>query len=340
VTPSFAVQAGYVTSLGRHLEVFPNYNNVVQILPQTLPSGQSITNFVPFPDFARGSSYAVTEGSSYYHGLQTKAEKRFSNGLSFLGTYTWSKVRTDAIDLLNNTLSGYRAPNVPSFGIHGDYSLAGFDIRNVFHLSGNYELPIGRGKRFLNDAGGALNALAGGWSFVWSTTLQNGQPFTLRCPTGTTTGTACNDLIIKGQDPYAGPHNVNQFLNPAAFAQPCKLAPGGAPIANDPVNCVPLSGTAGLGASPGQVIGPNFRRLDFSTFKEFQMKERFRLQFRAEMFNILNHPNFNAPGFGGNGVVAISGATNFTSSNFGKIGSTRDAPYDPRQIQFALKFYY
>src|SRR5690242_4337524 len=67
VTPSFAVQAGYVTSLGRHLEVFPNYNNVVQILPQTLPSGQSITNFVPFPDFARGSSYAVTEGSSYYH---------------------------------------------------------------------------------------------------------------------------------------------------------------------------------------------------------------------------------------------------------------------------------
>ena len=109
---------------------------------------------------------------------------------------------------------------------------------------------------------------------------------------------------------------------------------------NDPVGCVPLSGPAALGGSPGQVVGPGFHRLDFSTFKEFPFKERFRLQFRAEMFNILNHPNFNAPGFGGNGVVAISGATNFTSSNFGKIGSTRDAPYDPRQIQFALKLYY
>jgi hypothetical protein len=54
----------------------------------------------------------------------------------------------------------------------------------------------------------------------------------------------------------------------------------------------------------------------------------------------LNHPNFNAPGFGGNGVVAIPGALNFTNANFGQIGSTRDAPYDPRQIQFALKFYY
>ena len=64
------------------------------------------------------------------------------------------------------------------------------------------------------------------------------------------------------------------------------------------------------------------------------------MQFRSEFFNILNHPNFNAPGFGGNGVVAIGGSNNFTSSNFGEIGSTRDAPYDPRQIQFALKLYF
>ncbi len=86
--------------------------------------------------------------------------------------------------------------------------------------------------------------------------------------------------------------------------------------------------------------GPGFHRLDFSIFKDFPIKERFRLQFRSEIFNILNHPNFNAPGFGGNGVVAISGAADFKNSNFGFIGSTRDAPNDPRQIQFALKFYY
>ncbi len=65
------------------------------------------------------------------------------------------------------------------------------------------------------------------------------------------------------------------------------------------------------------------------------------MQFRAEFFNILNHPNFNAPGFGGNGVV-VDSRTQATSKarNFGEIGSTRDAPYDPRQIQFALKLYY
>ena len=101
-----------------------------------------------------------------------------------------------------------------------------------------------------------------------------------------------------------------------------------------------LTGLAALGGPPTQLAGPPFHRLDFSTFKDFQLSERFRLQFRAELFNILNHPNFNAPGFGGNGVVAISGSTDFKSSNFGEVGSTRDAPYDPRQIQFALKLYY
>ncbi|HEX7961782.1 MAG TPA: TonB-dependent receptor [Terriglobales bacterium] len=340
LTESLAVQAGYVTSLGRHLEVFPGSNQVSQILGQTLPAGKNITNFIPFPDFARGSSYAITEGSSAYHGLQTKIEKRFANGLSFLGAYTWSKVRSDATDLLNNgSLGGYRAPAVPGFGIKGDYGLASFDIRNVFHFSGNYELPFGKNKRFLSGAGGVTNALAGGWSVVWSTTLQGGQPVTLRCPSGTTTGTSCNDLLVKGQDPYAGPHDVTQFWNPKAFAQPCQLGPDGSPTSS-PAGCVPLTGLAALGGPQAQVEGPGFHRLDFSTFKEFPFNERIRLQFRAEMFNVLNHPNFNAPGFGGNGVVAISGATNFTSSNFGKIGSTRDAPYDPRQIQFALKLYY
>ena len=340
LTPSLAVQAGYVTSLGRHLEVFPGSNQVSQILGQTLPTGKTITNFIPYPDFARGSSYAITEGSSHYNALQTKIEKRFATGLSFLGTYTWSQVRSDATDLLNNgSLAGYRASAVPGFGITGDYGLASFDIRNVFHFSGNYQLPFGKGKRYMSSGGGFADAVAGGWTIVWSTTLQGGQPITLRCPSGTTTGTSCNDIRIPGADPYAGPHDVTQFLNPKAFTQPCVLDSSGNPTSS-PAGCIPLTGLAALGGQQGQVAGPGFHRLDFSTFKEFPIKERFRLQFRAEMFNILNHPNFNSPGFGGNGVVAIANALNFTSTNFGKIGSTRDAPYDPRQIQFALKFYY
>jgi hypothetical protein len=75
-------------------------------------------------------------------------------------------------------------------------------------------------------------------------------------------------------------------------------------------------------------------------FKNFKVNERFSVQFRSEFFNILNHPNFNAPNFGGNGVVSIGGSGNFNDPHFGEVGSTRDNPYDPRQIQFALKLYY
>jgi hypothetical protein len=98
-----------------------------------------------------------------------------------------------------------------------------------------------------------------------------------------------------------------------------------------------LTGAGALGGNPASTYGPPLKTFDFSVFKAFQLTERFSLQFRTEFFNILNHANFNAPGFGGNGVVSVSNAGNFTSSNFGEIGSTRTAP---RQIQFALKLYY
>ena len=86
--------------------------------------------------------------------------------------------------------------------------------------------------------------------------------------------------------------------------------------------------------------GAGVTTFNFSMFKQIPLNERFNMEFRAEFFNILNHPTFNAPGFGGNGVTAVPNSANFTSSNFGEIGSTRFAPYDPRQIQFALKLYY
>ncbi len=360
LTPSLSIQTGYVTSLGRHLEVFPNSNNVTQLLPVSadpakVPAAQGGR---PFADFGGGSSYAITEGSSYYHGLQTRVEKQFASGLNFLATYTWSKVLSDAHDLLNGGSSnttggsnqnGYRAPSVPGFGIKGDYGLAPFDIRSVFHFSGGYELPFGKGKRFMSTPSGISNVLASGWSVNWAATMQGGQPLTIPAATSpTTAGTASNAILLPGQDIKRGLHTDSNgklsFLgNPAAWTQPCVLGGTvGAPVptAGSPAGCVPLTGFAALGGGPTQLAGPTFYRLDFSAFKDFQLSERFRLQFRTELFNVLNHPNFNAPGFGGNGVVAISGSTNYTSSNFGEIGSTRDAPYDPRQIQFALKLYF
>jgi len=356
LTPSMSVQAGYVTSLGRHLEVFPNSNNVTALLPAsanraTVPAA---LGGLPFPDFGAAGSYAITEGSSYYHGLQAKVEKQFANGLNFLAAYTYSKVLSDAHDLLNggsagnqgsNNINGYRAPSIPGAGIAFDYGLAPFDIRNVFHFSGGYELPIGKNKRFMANAGTLANAVIGGWSINWATTLQGGQPITIECPSTTAASDACNAILVG--DPQTGLHRDSQgklswFGNPAAWAQPCVLGgtPGAVVPTASPTGCIPLTGLAALGGGPTQVPGPGFHRLDFSTFKDFALTERFRLQFRAEFFNILNHPNFNAPGFGGNGVVAISNSRNFTNANFGEIGSTRDAPYDPRQIQFALKLYY
>ncbi len=336
VTPSMSVQAAYVTTLGRHLEVFPNSNNVSVIAGPTAPG---VT--IPFPDFARGSSLAQTIGNSVYHGLQTKFEKRFGSGLNFLATYTWSKSLTDAVDLLNNgNQPAYRAPSVPGFGIQRDYGLSSSDIRNVFHFSGTYELPFGKGKRYMSGGGGVANHLIGGWSMIWSAVLQGGQPFSIPCPVSVSNGTGCYALLVPGQDPTAGSHDVGHFLNPQAFTQPCVLDATNAPTPGSPAGCVPLTGLNALGGGPLQIAGPTFKRLDFSTFKDFTFSERFRLQFRAEFFNILNHPNFNAPGFGGNGVVAVPGSLNFFDPNFGKIGSTRDAPNDPRQIQFALKLYY
>ena len=339
LTSTMAVQAGYVTSLARHLEVFPGNNNVTSIQPTSV----DVTTLVPFPDFGRGSSQAETEGSSHYHGLQTKVEKQFHGGLNFLATYTWSKAMSDAGDLLNGGSDnvGYRAPSVPGFGIHRDYGLANFDIRNVFHFSGTYELPFGKGKHFLSDASSGMEKLVGGWAMVWSSTLQGGQPIRLGCPTGTAQGLGC-DALFTGQPLDLGIHTdangiASWFGNPLAFTQPCALG------TSNPARCVPLTGFGALGGLT-QVPGPGFHRLDFSLFKELAFSERYRLQFRAEIFNIFNHPNFNAPGFGGNGVVAISGSTDFTNTDpktkFGELGSTRDAPYDPRQIQFALKFYY
>jgi Carboxypeptidase regulatory-like domain/TonB dependent receptor len=334
LTSSMSVQAGYVTSLARHLEVFPGSNNIT-----------SLTNTaLPFPDFGQNASYAATEGNSAYHALQTKVEKQFAGGLNFLATYTFSKVRSDAGDLLNGgSLQGYRAPDVPGFGIQSDYGLASFDIRNVFHFSGGYELPFGKGKHFMSDASGVTNKLVGGWSFIWIATLQDGQPITLNCPSGTVKNAGCYDLKVG--DPKLGLHTdssgkLSWFGNAAAFAQPCALGANGVPNAGNPVGCIPLTGFAALGGGPTQVVGPGFHRLDFSLFKDIPITERFRVQFRTEIFNIFNHPNFNAPNFGGNGVVAISGSGNFTNKSFGEIGSTRDAPYDPRQIQFALKLYY
>jgi hypothetical protein len=274
LTPSLSLQAGYVGTFGRHLEVFPGSNRPTALLPPntTLTNGAGVTpgtpgtgglpasqGGLPFPDFAQNASYATTNGSSYYHGLQTSVNKKFSNGLNFLFAYTYSKVRSDALDLLNGFAgNGYRAPYIPGMGIHADYGLANFDIRNVLHFSGTYELPIGRGKKFMGNAGGVSNAVLGGWALVWASTLQGGQPFKIDCPQATAAGANCYSFLVPGQNPRTSFQKTSdgnvRMLNPAAFAQPCEVGSPGTPNF-----CVPEPGVLALGGGePTQIEGPGY----------------------------------------------------------------------------------
>ncbi len=353
LTHSMSAQVAYVLTKADNLQMNLGANNVTALLPynasSTGPVGGGTLGQEPFPDFGGGSTGRMI-GASIYNGLQTKLEQQFSSGLNFLVTYTFSRTFTDAGDLLNGgSLNGTRAPDVPGFGVRGDWSLADFNVTNVFHFSGGYELPLGKDKHYMANANKLENAVVGGWMINWITTLQGGQPLSLSCPTASTTGTGCNDVAVAGQSqklgikvrPNASGHLTPYWLgNPAAFQQPCQLGDNYLPIQNSPAGCIPETGFGVLGNRPGTTTGPSYHRFDFSAFKSIPINERFRMEFRGEFFNIINHPNFNAPGFGGNGVVSIANSTNFNNSNFGAIGSTRDAPNAPRQIQFSLKLYY
>ncbi|PYV16860.1 MAG: hypothetical protein DMG21_10380, partial [Acidobacteria bacterium] len=346
-TPSLSLTMGYVGNSTHHLEIFKGTNHVSQILaPNTCIEAPGCPgqnpgdiSYVPFPDFGTGQTYQTTDANSYYDGLQTTLEKRFSGGMNFLATYTWSRCRSDGGDLLNGTSIGsYRAINVPGAGIKFDYGDCDFDIRHVVHFSGGYELPFGKGKKYFSGAAGFANQLVSGWSTQWITTVEGGQSITLQCHEGAAADVGCYDFTVPGVNRH-GSGAPNNFLNSAAFTQPC---PPPGTVQNPPAICVkvPLNGLALLGGTASQVSGPGIGRLDFSLFKQIHLTERFRMEFRSELFNILNHPTFNAPGFGGNGVVAIPGARDFLDPAFGQIGSTRFSPNDPRQIQFALKLYY
>jgi hypothetical protein len=157
----------------------------------------------------------------------------------------------------------------------------------------------------------------GGWSTNWILTAQNGFPGTVGCTSSTSADFGCVAFLVPGQPIYlnSGPHGINQFLNPAAFAQP--------PVATT----IGQTDYRPLGGKAGQFHGPSFNDLDFSLFKQFHVTERTYFELRGEFFNIFNHPNF------GNNFTTL----NFTNANFSQINNTRG---NPRQTQLALKLYW
>ena len=299
LTSNDSVEVGYVGSRGSHIETFVGTNHVTKVLPP----GVNPQLHVPFPHFARGSSYASTVGVSRYHSLQTKYTRRLSKGLEFLTAYTLSEAKTNAGDLLSGGgAGGLRAPGIAGFGIERDIGLAAFHVKHAFVYSGTYELPF-KG-RYL-----------GGWGANWILTLYSGQPQTIGCTIATAAGAGCYALLVPGQDPYGGRHDVSQFYNPAAFADP------------SPATTIGQTDFSPLGGNRTQVTGPPLRQLDFSIVKRVSPTASTRMELRVEAFNLTNTANFNLPAF-----------LNFNDRlNFGRITSTRNSA---RQVQLGVKFYW
>jgi hypothetical protein len=333
LTANTALTIGYVGSHGYHELVGVDANEPLPVIcpaspcpgtyPNTFPAGiagtpvAAGTYYVPTatkanPSIANTWTY-FSEGDSSYNALQVDINRRFSSGLSVRGVYTWSRAIDDG-DSLNATTSGGEPALVSNpFDLGADRGLANFQVKNVGVINAVYALPFGRGRRYLAHSGGLANAVAGGWTVNSIVTLQDGFPFTPQLSYNPSNNGDSRNPVR----PYVNPSfsgsvilgNVNQWFNPAAFLAP----PTG-------------SGFYGnLGRDT--LIGPGLATWDFSALKDMRINERMALQFRAELFNLLNKANFNSP----NAVVFTPTGVSPTA---GLITSTSTTS---RQVQFGLK---
>jgi Carboxypeptidase regulatory-like domain/TonB dependent receptor/TonB-dependent Receptor Plug Domain len=242
--------------------------------------------------------------SSNYHSLQAKLDKRFSHGLSFLTSYTWSHSIDGASVFFGSGANATTIFPQDNYNLKAERGRSDFDIRHRLSFSFNYDLPVWR----------SLPPVLGkGWELGGILTLQTGQPFSVltgESLSGTGLGNDRPNLV---GDPNAGPHTVQQWFNTRAFA----------------LNAPLTFGDAGRNI----VTGPGYRNFDFSLIKNTQLGERVMAQFRAEFFNIVNHPVFALP----SNILA--------APNFGTLFQTPDAAQNnvglgsggPRLIQLAVK---
>ena len=309
---------GYVGNIGQHLPQTINDINVPTPGNSTIAAnlgGTSSTRPLngTLPNLSN-VGWLVSEGVSNYNALQTSLQRRFVNGLSFDGNYTWAKGVNDVTGFSQEGAQGaYNAD--PTRIRQIDYGIAENDIQNRFALSLNYQLAAN------HQFHGVEKFALGGWQVNTITVWQSGKPFSILNGGGGTLGAYGNRATPINNGGSDRPNLVGnaslsnhtigpngKFFNTAAFAPQ------------------PL-GTIGT-VERNSLFGPHFRHVDLSLFKDFQVSERAALQFRAEAFNISNTPSYI--------INQGSGNVQIGSSSFGTVTAT-DSNYTPRQLQFALK---
>jgi len=281
----------YVGTKGTDLILAPDIN-------QPAPGPTAVAARRPYPRFSTINDVS-NAGSSIYHGLQARAEKRVSNGLSFLLSYTWAH----GID--NGDFIGTRQDLHDLAAERGNSAT---DLRQRFVGSWTWELPVGR------HTHGLLQALIGGWQNNGVLNLYVGLPFTPTSSINTLNGSGTQrpNRVSSGDLP-SDQRTLQRWFDIGAFVTPAPFQFG-----NSGVNIL---------------RGPGTRQLNDSMFKSFYLSaDRKRsLQFRGEIFNIFNTPEFNNPGTGvgagGGGVISSA-------------GSKPTFQRTSRNIQLALKLYF
>ena len=333
ITPNTALTIGYVGSQGYHELIGIDANEPFPVIcpnsvcpanyPSNFPAGlagspvPAGTYYVPTavranPALANTWTY-FSRGDSSYQALEVDLNRRFSNGFALRGVYTWSKAVDDG-DSLNSTTSGGEPATVSNpFNLQADRGLANFDVRNVAVISEVYALPFGRGTSIGRNLSGTGDILASGWNVNSVVTIQGGFPFTPQLSYNPSNDGDTHNPVRPFVNPnFHGPvilGEPSQWFNPAAF-----LAP--------PNNS---SFYGNLGRDT--LIGPGLGAWDLSFLKNTQLRERLNLQFRAELFNLLNRANFSVP-------TAVTFTPSGVSPTAGVITSTSTSS---RQTQFALK---
>jgi hypothetical protein len=280
------------------------------------------------PNLSNGSA-DLPAGSASYNAFELDVTHRLSHGLQFRGNYTFSKnLDTASNDTTSLAANGPQQALYPS-DLHRDWGLAHLDIRNRASFTGAYEFPFGAGKAFASGATGAWNKVVGGWTFDAILNLQNGFPFTnvvgnnrsadgnARAPDrpSLVAGRKFDSITSGATTGCLGVPSGQKLGTPDRYFDPCAFS-------------LPPAGTYGnLGKDV--LIGPGLATVDMGFLKNTRITEKLNLQFRAEIFNLLNRANFNFPSF-----VVFSGTSGAYSPAAGKITATSTTS---RQIQFAMK---